>query len=456
MICIVMILVVTFRLYVLSNSCAASTASCSNLVAKQPEVVPHDEVLKLNYSKSKRVNNSVDITLGLAQDLTRCNTFMNMTKLESYTYRLDILRLLIPPSEQFLTDFKNPCWYANYTFPSNFQYLRYYNRRNIPLSSDLRLLNHFTRTDSKPVKSLQCLPYFYLVGFPKCGTTALMYYIQKHPEYIPSCTKEPHWWGDYHILGDKDKDVASVLYYLKCFDDATQKIKRLPRKLITGDGSTSTIWKRPIYVNHEDDRLACETPLLIEAIQPGAKYIVMIREPIDFLYSAFYNLCELIKTKNPQTFHEYVERSLEWWKTCIQNYSTVQCVYSAHVNASDPACGRMVQLVHPYIFVSIWLEVIPSRRMLFVKTEELKENPSDVVREVYKFLELSPLSDKLLTNVLRVQHINEQKFLHKTGDQKFQMLPSTRYLLLKFYKPFNEKLSQLLNDSRFLWKDVYY
>ena len=441
--------------YVLYNSCAVNTASCSNLVTKQPEVVPHDEVLKLSFSKSTTVNNSVDLTPGFAEDLVRCNR-LNVMALESYAFRYDALRLFIPPSEQFLTDFKNPCWYVNYTFPSNFQYLHYYNRRDIPLSSDLKLLSHFTRTDSKPVKSLQCLPYFYLVGFPKCGTTALMHYIQKHPEYIPSCTKEPHWWGNYHILGEKNKDVASVLYYLKCFDDAAQKITRLPRKMITGEGSTTTIWKRPIYVNHDNDRLACETPLLIEAIQPGAKYIVMIREPIDFLYSAFWYFCKLIKKKDPQTFHEYVERSLEWWKTCTQNYSTVQCVYNTRINSSDPGCGRLRQLVHPYIFVSIWLQVIPKERMLFVKTEELKKKPADVVREVYKFLEISPLSDKLLTNIVKVQHINEQNFLHNTVDQTFEMLPSTRDLLLKFYKPFNEKLAQLLNDSRFLWKDVYY
>ena len=94
--------------------------------------------------------------------------------------------------------------------------------------------------------------------------------------------------------------------------------------------------------------------------------------------------------------------------------------------------------------------------MLFIKTEELKENTVDVMRNVYKFLELSPLSEKMFKKAMEKQHINEQRFLHNTSYGMFQMLPSTKNLLLKFYKPFNKKLAQLLNDSRFLWKDVYY
>jgi len=451
---VIMMILLLVGLY--NSNTVHSTFDYSSLVSNHLQIIPYDEKLLLNSSRSKKVNSSVDLTPGLEEDLAKCNKFnMNGTVLGSYAYRRDILRAFIPPSEQFLTDFKNPCWYVNYTFPNRFRYLRYYDRRDVSLSSDLKLLSHFTKVENKPLKNLQCLPYFYLVGFPKCGTTALMYYIQKHPQYVPSCTKEPHWWGDYHILSEKDKDVASVLYYLKCFDEASQKIKQTPERYITGDGSTSTIWKWPIYVNDEDDRLACETPLLIEAIQPEAKYIVIIREPIDFLNSAFWYFCQQMKEKDPHTFHEYVERSLEWWNTCTQNYSTVQCVYNKHISSPDPGCGRLRQLVHPYIFVSIWLQVIPRKRMLFVKSEELKDNTADVMREVYKFLQLSALSDELLTDIVSVQHINEQKLLHKAENPTFQMLPSTRDLLLKFYKPFNKKLAKLLNDSRFLWKDVY-
>jgi len=417
----------------------------------------NNEVHELRSSKIEKVDNSIHITPGLAKDLARCNSFsmMNMSPVpRSYRYRYNTLHAVIPPSDNFLPQYKNPCWYANYTFPSYFKYVYPFKRRNLPLISDLKLLNHvFTNKDGEPVRTLQCLPYFHLVGFPKCGTTALMYYIKQHPEYAPSCGKELHWWGVTDITGNKVRDIASVLYYLKCFDDATSKIKQDPSVFVTGDGSTDTIYLKPFHANDDEDNLACETPLLIETIQPRTKYIIIMREPIDFMYSAFYDLCFNIAKKTPQTFHEMVVHHLRWWNSCTRNYSTLQCVYSKH---RDNECKLLHTVVHPYIFVSIWLQVIPMDRFLFLKAEEFKANVTDVMRNVYDFLKLSPLSDQQLSNIVKVQHINEQKFLHTPGNTKFEMLQSTRGLLLKFYKPFNEKLVHLLNDSRFLWKDVYY
>lgn len=37
--------------------------------------------------------------------------------------------------------------------------------------------------------------------------------------------------------------------------------------------------------------------------------------------------------------------------------------------------------------------------------------------------------------------------------KKKEMLPETRQILEEFYRPFNEKLADVLNDKRWLWKD---
>ena len=418
-------------------------------------MIPNDddfEVFEFNSSKGKE---RVNLTPGLMKDLNICkHTALNMNKIvyKNYEYRQNILKTLVPPSEQFLADFKNPCWYANYTFPKEFNFLYCTIRQKLPLSSDLELLKHvYAETEGEPVKTLQCLPYFYLVGFSKCGTTALMSYIRQHPEYIHPCKKEPHWWSFYKIFDEKDRDTASLLYYLKCFDDAAQKIKSSPRTFITGDESSTIIWNRPTYVHHKEDRIACETPLLIESIQPGTKYIVAIRNPPDQVYSGFYYICgEKIAMKylNQQTFHTFVENSLKYWKSCIQNYSTVECLYNKYSDLEAPPCESFITFIHPYIMVSIWLQVIPRERILFVKSEELRENTTDVMRDLYKFLELSPLTNAQLAKVVSNQHINELSI------KKPPMLPSTRELLQEFFEPFNLKLAQLLNDDKFLWKDA--
>ena len=238
--------------------------------------------------------------------------------------------------------------------------------------------------------------------------------------------------------------TSSVLMMLlKRFSDlqesSLQVIKVLP----------CIIWKRPTYVHHKEDRIACETPLLIESIQPGTKYIIAIRNPPDQVFSGFYYICkDKINNTNPQTFHTFVENNIKYWKSCTQNYSTMDCLYDKQSDLDSPECVSFSSLIHPYIMVSIWLQVIPRERILFVKSEELRENTSDVMRGLYKFLELSPLTEKQLTKVVSAQHINELSV------KKPPMLPSTRELLLEFFKPFNEKLAWLLNDDRFLWKDA--
>ena len=60
----------------------------------------------------------------------------------------------------FNTSFVNPCWYD---------------------------------TDMGANGALRCLPYFFLAGFPKSGTTDLFYKMGIHPQILAGC-KEPHWW----------------------------------------------------------------------------------------------------------------------------------------------------------------------------------------------------------------------------------------------------------------------
>ena len=41
---------------------------------------------------------------------------------------------------------------------------------------------------------MRCLPYFYLIGQPKSGTTDLFYKLNMHPDIAMGTHKEPHWW----------------------------------------------------------------------------------------------------------------------------------------------------------------------------------------------------------------------------------------------------------------------
>ena len=60
----------------------------------------------------------------------------------------------------FLSNSKNPCWYEN----------------------------------QKEAVLMRCLPYFYVAGVCKCGTSDLYRRIRYHPDVMEGALKEYHWW----------------------------------------------------------------------------------------------------------------------------------------------------------------------------------------------------------------------------------------------------------------------
>ena len=60
-------------------------------------------------------------------------------------------------------------------------------------------------------------PNFFVVGAPKCGTTALYQYLAQHPDVFLPETKEVHYFGsDLYLPGE----TRSEQEYLKHFSAA--------------------------------------------------------------------------------------------------------------------------------------------------------------------------------------------------------------------------------------------
>ena len=71
------------------------------------------------------------------------------------------------PPEGFSSEFKNPCW----KYPAG---------NNLKIT---KILENIYPTDNEDVKtSLACLPYAYVLGQPKCGTSDLYERLKRHPE----------------------------------------------------------------------------------------------------------------------------------------------------------------------------------------------------------------------------------------------------------------------------------
>jgi hypothetical protein len=105
-------------------------------------------------------------------------------------------------------------------------------------------------------------PDFFIVGAPRCGTTAMKTYLERHPEIFMPAVREPTFFG---------ADRCSPLYirdertYLSLFA-RTENEKRVGEKSVR-------------YLSSK--RAAAE----IKEFQPSASIIIMLRNPVDMIYS---------------------------------------------------------------------------------------------------------------------------------------------------------------------------
>jgi hypothetical protein len=114
-------------------------------------------------------------------------------------------------------------------------------------------------------------PNFFIVGAPKCGTTALSEYLRGHPNIFMSTPKEPHYFSTdfnplvYHY-------VRTLEDYLDLFRDASEEHHRM------GEASVFYLYSTTAIAN-------------IREFDQEARIIAMVRNPIDMAYSLHAQYC---------------------------------------------------------------------------------------------------------------------------------------------------------------------
>jgi hypothetical protein len=106
-------------------------------------------------------------------------------------------------------------------------------------------------------------PNFFIVGAPKCGTTALYEYLRPHPNIFMSAIKEPHFFardlGTYPRIQRADE-------YAAMFAEANE------RHLRVGEASVYYLRSTVAIPN-------------IREFNPEARLVAMFRNPVDMVYS---------------------------------------------------------------------------------------------------------------------------------------------------------------------------
>ncbi|KAF7220376.1 carbohydrate sulfotransferase 15 isoform X1 [Nothobranchius furzeri] len=367
----------------------------------------------------------------------------------------------------FFPGVKSPCWYQEISkelgsdpYKSNRFTLRSKTFKNICDHMRADFHQHVWRRDGRRFR-LRCLPYFYIIGQPKCGTTDLFHRLLMLPEVKFNIIKEPHWWTrkrfGYIRFRTGFQERFPIDDYLDLFDLAAQSIQggiygnssgdHHALQIITGEASASTMWDNQAWSYLHGDINKSEPPFLaqdfIHAVQPGAKIIIMLRDPVERLYSDY--LYFTMVNKSSEDFHQKVIESVHLFQRCLSDRSLRSCVYNTSLYNTMPV---RLTLGMYFVFLLDWLTVFHKEQILVLRLEDYAANLKETIKNVFDFLDVGPLSADTEAALTKRPMSNTRR----TQDKSLgPMLPSTRNLLSRFYQPFNHELASVLDSKAFLW-----
>ena len=253
------------------------------------------------------------------------------------------------------------------------------------------------------------LPKFFVIGGVRCGTTSLYHYLGQH-----NCIKQ----AAYDELGYFDDNFHLGLnWYRSLFPTKfmQKKIENQYKKFLTYDVT-------PFYIYN---------PLVVDRIfkfSPNVKIIAALRNPIDRAYSNFNNrLQQLNDTKT--IFEDMVNNEIEIIKKKEKDTKDDAFLVNTFYEL-DLAKGFYAEQLR------LWFEKFPKKNILLISSEDLSTDTNRIISEIFEFLEVPKQEISDLTKQNKIKYP--------------KMRDSTREILIDFFKPYNEKLFDMIG-KRFDW-----
>ncbi len=207
--------------------------------------------------------------------------------------------------------------------------------------------------------SLRRFPDFFIVGHPKCGTTALYATLKRHPQIYMPVLKEPRFFASdlrhpapRRPTGDPD----TLEEYLSLFEDAAPDQR-------AGDASPQYLWSRTAARHIAD-------------VQPAARIVAILREPASFLRSLHL---QFVQSYNEMEKDLRKALSLEGARRRgkripRQSLRPQMLIYSEHV-----CYVEQLRRYHA---------VFPPEQVLVLIYDDFRRDNEGTVRAVLRFLEV--------------------------------------------------------------------
>jgi hypothetical protein len=235
---------------------------------------------------------------------------------------------------------------------------------------------------------LRQLPDFVIIGTQRGGTTSLYRYLTEHPDVGSALRKEVHFFDRYYEKG--------MDWYLANFPMRGE----VP---VVGEAS-------PSYLFHP------EVPQRARAAVSHAKFIVLLRNPVDRAYSHY----QLVVRRGIETlsFEDAIDKEPE------------------RLNSSDDPASltwRYYSYIKRGLYVDQlkrWMGVFPREQFLIIKSEDFYNNPERVLHQTLAYLGLRPWSPVRF----KAYHLAEYSDID----------PVTRKHLGEYFAPYNQQLYAFL------------
>ena len=412
-------------------------------------------------------------------------------------------------SPQYLDSYANYCWNAEYNLTLDEPFMKGhidgidFNRRITKHWFGQRMIKYFKDRFLRTYKSSTvCLPNMYILGFEKCGSTFFWCLLSKTlnkdltsmQEKTIQADKEPYFWTPFNYKPSIPNHQSLLGEYIPMFLTASNpKIQEATRKNITLiDGCPSTVIEWPHFTDTEPELANyCLLPSALPELFPQSKYLVIMREPVSMMYSAFWWSFHAAPQKldsfslsiandhsrGPMMFHLHAGKKIIKFLSCMNNHPTVRYQKKCTLwgkggdNYTDCISNRthllsecvanitnkrefLEAVLHRgiyYVHVRKWLQTVPRDRIFFTTMERLTTETHTVLSDVHRFLKGSPLllTKEQIIEVKSSCHENVNIINYKTPSLMMQQ--RTKTMLKKFFKPFNSLLSKILDDKQFLW-----
>jgi hypothetical protein len=260
---------------------------------------------------------------------------------------------------------------------------------------------------------IRILPDFLIAGFNRSGTHSLFEYMNQHPNIKNANRREIHYFTLSYWRGlNWYKSYFPTKIYKKQFENKSKS------KLLTGEAT-------PHYIFH---------PLAIKRIKqviPNVKLIIILRNPIDNVYSHYQYY--KIRGVEKNSFEEVIKEDKQRFEILEHLYNFDQVKEHSFKKVKMPYVSYATYVN----YIKRLLEIFPRKQILFIKNTDLNENPQIVLKNIFDFLEIRQY---------------KVKDLKKRNIGKYEKMKSeTRHELSEYFKPYNKELEELL-EMTFDWK----